>query len=177
MDKLRYYPPYPRGRNLSEQELVALVTGLGRRPDLWAHLVSHDTTRRVYEQLWQDDHVTAWLICWMEDHDTGFHDHDLSAGAVSVARGGVCEERLVLGGPPLVRNFAAGASFSFAASDIHRVLHTGAEPAVTVHAYSPPLWRMGAYAVRPDGVLARHSVSYAEELRPLEPHVESVRAG
>jgi hypothetical protein len=28
---------------------------------------------------------------------------------------------------------------------------------------------MGAYTIRPDGVLARHSVSYAEELRPLEP--------
>ena len=36
-----------------------------------------------------------------------------------------------------------------------------------VHAYSPPLWRMGAYEVRADGELRRHSVSYAEELRPL----------
>jgi hypothetical protein len=27
--------------------------------------------------------------------------------------------------------------------------------------------RMGAYTVEPGGVLARHSVSYAEELRPL----------
>ena len=38
---------------------------------------------------------------------------------------------------------------------------------MTLHAYSPPLWRMGAYAVREGGVLARHSVSYAEELHPL----------
>ena len=27
---------------------------------------------------------------------------------------------------------------------------------------------MGAYLVEPDGTLQRHSVSYAEELRPLE---------
>ena len=54
------------------------------------------------------------------------------------------------------------------ASDPHRVLHAGREPAVTLHAYSPPLWRMGAYEVRGDGTLARHSLSYAEELRPLE---------
>ena len=61
----------------------------------------------------------------------------------------------------------AGGAFSFEASDIHRVQHAGAEPAVTLHAYSPPLWRMGAYEVQPGGRLLRHSVSYAEELRPL----------
>ena len=39
---------------------------------------------------------------------------------------------------------------------------------VTLHASPPPRWRMGAYEVRTDGTLARHSVPYAEELRPLE---------
>ena len=39
---------------------------------------------------------------------------------------------------------------------------------VSVHAYSPPLWRMGQYAVGADGVLRRQSVSYADELRPIE---------
>jgi hypothetical protein len=38
---------------------------------------------------------------------------------------------------------------------------------VTIHAYSPPLWRMGAYEVLPDGGLRRHSMSYAEELRAI----------
>ena len=101
----------------------------------------------------------------MEDHDTGFHDHDLSAGAVAVVDGAVREDRLLVGGPPASRVVAAGASFSFAASDIHRVLHPATRPAVTLHAYSPPLWRMGAYEVRADGALTRHSLSYAEELR------------
>jgi hypothetical protein len=36
-----------------------------------------------------------------------------------------------------------------------------------VHAYSPPLWRMGQYAVGVDGRVRRQSVSYAEELRPI----------
>jgi len=40
-------------------------------------------------------------------------------------------------------------------------------PAVSIHAYSPPLWRMGAYSVEPDGTLRRESISYAEELRPV----------
>jgi Cysteine dioxygenase type I len=41
--------------------------------------------------LHRDDHVAVWLICWMNDHDTGFHDHDLSAGALCVVRGRVRE--------------------------------------------------------------------------------------
>jgi hypothetical protein len=48
------------------------------------------------------------------------------------------------------------------------VRHAGADLAVTLHAYSPPLLRMGAYAIGDDGVLARHSLSYTEELRPLQ---------
>jgi hypothetical protein len=159
--------PYPAGRDLHRYELGRLVAGLASRPHLWAEHVSHDPSQRIYRQLWRDQHVVAWLICWMHDHDTGFHDHDLSAGAVTVARGQICEERLALGGAPLVRTFGPGQTFDFAASDIHRVLHVGDEPAVTLHAYSPPLWRMGAYEVREHGALARHSISYAEELHPL----------
>jgi predicted metal-dependent enzyme (double-stranded beta helix superfamily) len=155
-------------RDLSEAELTALVRKLAARPERWAHLVEHDSEQRRYELLLRDDHVAVWLICWMDDHDTGFHDHDVSAGAVAVVAGGVREERLVLGGGTVDRVARAGETFSFAASDIHRVRHTGTEPAVTIHAYSPPLWRMGAYEVGASGELRRHSVSYAEELRPLD---------
>ena len=152
---------------MTPDELVALVERLAAEPEGWAHLVHHRPDARTYEQLHRDDRVAVWLICWMDDHDTGFHDHDLSAGALTVARGSVREERLVLGGPPAARTLAAGESLSFNASDIHRVSHAGAEPAVTLHAYSPPLWRMGAYEILDGGRLRRHSLSYAEELRPL----------
>jgi len=33
---------------------------------------------------------------------------------------------------------------------------------------SPPLWRLGQYSIDPDGVMRRVSVSYADELRPLD---------
>jgi hypothetical protein len=158
---------YPHGRDLDGAELTRLVQRLAGRPELWRSLVRHESEQRVYEQLWRDDHVAAWVICWMHDHDTGFHDHDLSAGAVAVVEGTVCEERLVLGGGPLRRTYGTGQSFSFAASEIHRVHNAAGAPAVTLHAYSPPLWRMGAYEVQPSGLLARHSISYAEELRPV----------
>ena len=154
-------------RDLDGRELTDLVDRLAAAPERWRHLVDHRPDARTYEQLHRDDHVAVWLICWMNDHDTGFHDHDLSAGALSVVRGAVLEERLVLGGSPSRRTLSVGDSLAFGASDIHRVSHAGDEPAVTLHAYSPPLWRMGAYEVSPDGTLRRHSMSYAEELRPL----------
>ncbi len=103
--------------------------------------------------MFSDEHVTAWLICWMEDHDTGFHDHDISCGAVAVVSGCVREERLALDGSGNDRLVRAGESFHFSASDIHRVRHAGSDPAVTLHVYSPPLLSMGAYVVRENGRL------------------------
>jgi Cysteine dioxygenase type I len=158
--------PRPRGRDLDGGELERFVTELAERPELWIGLVEHDPSRRTYQELVSDEHLTAWLICWSDEHDTGFHDHDVSSGAVAVVSGAVREERLTIDGPPRDRVFAAGASFSFSAADIHRVRHAGEDPAVTLHVYSPPLLRMGAYVIAEDGVLARHSQSSEQELRP-----------
>jgi predicted metal-dependent enzyme (double-stranded beta helix superfamily) len=144
------------------------VAELADRPELWIDLVKHDSDQRVYEELLSDDHLTAWLICWMDDQDTGFHDHDVSAGAVAVVGGHVYEQRLRVAGPPLERTFAVGETFHFSSADIHRVRHGGSDPAVTLHVYSPPLARMGAYVIDENGVLGRHPMPSSEELRPLE---------
>jgi predicted metal-dependent enzyme (double-stranded beta helix superfamily) len=159
----------PRNRDLSEPELLTFARELAAQPARWRHLVAHDPDHRRYEELLRDAHVAAWLICWTNEQDTGFHDHDLSAGAVAVAAGCVREERLVLGGPTRSRRFSAGQAFSFSAADIHRVQHEAGTAAVTIHAYSPPLWRMGAYEIGGDGSLRRHPLSYADELRPVVP--------
>ena len=45
---------------------------------------------------------------------------------------------------------------------------TGWHDHVSIHAYSPPLWRLGQYAIDDDGALLRVSVSYADELRPID---------
>ena len=98
---------------------------------------------------------------------TRLHDHDVSCGALAVAEGAVVEERLALVRPARAPQRAPGQALHFGASDIHRVAHGGGGPAITINAYSPPLWRMGAYETLPGGELLRHSISYAEELRPL----------
>jgi predicted metal-dependent enzyme (double-stranded beta helix superfamily) len=150
------------------EELRSLVTRLASDRPAWDHLVRHDPDQRTYEQLLWDGRVGVWLICWMNDHDTGFHDHDNSAGAVAVVQGLVLEERMTVGGRPASRVHMPGAVFDFGASDIHRMSHAGGGPAISIHAYSPPLIRMGAYAVDVAGVLTRSSISYTEELRPRE---------
>jgi predicted metal-dependent enzyme (double-stranded beta helix superfamily) len=158
----------PRRRDLADRELAALAAEIADRPELWIDLITHDRAQRRYAELLRDEHVTAWLICWMDDHDTGFHDHDVSSGAVAVVSGRVREERLVLEGQPRDRVFDAGEVFHFSPADIHRIRHCGADPAVTLHVYSPPLLRTGAYFVDGEGVLARRPMSAAEELRPLD---------
>jgi hypothetical protein len=132
----------------------------------WRDLVNFDTEHRHYAQLCRDDHLDVWVISWMNGHDTGFHDHDLSRGAVAIVEGELVEERLAIGGPPRRRVYGAGTSFGFDASHVHRMHQARGGPAISIHAYSPPLWRMGAYAIEADGTLRRASISYAEELRP-----------
>ena len=148
--------------------LSELVAGIAADPEQWRSLVRHDTGERHFEQLWRDDDVDVWVISWGTGNDTGFHDHDVSSGAVAVVEGELIEERLVLGGAPVRIRHRAGEVFDFDSAHVHRMRQDSDTPAVSIHVYSPPLWRMGSYTVGEDGSLRRHSISYAEELRPAE---------
>lgn len=155
------------GRDLDQDELRSLASALALRPELWRHHLAFDAENRVYASLHRDAHVDVWLLCWTPENDTGFHDHDVSSGAVAVVEGALVEHNLAVGIDTIETVVDAGLVFSFGPDHIHRL--TGAvEGAVSVHVYSPPLWRMGQYAVAPDGRLRRESVSYAEELRPID---------
>ncbi|HEX8122842.1 MAG TPA: cysteine dioxygenase family protein [Solirubrobacteraceae bacterium] len=158
-------PPLPAGRDLVGDELRALALWLRERPELWRAHVRHDPAQRTFHRLVADEHVTVWLICWMPGHDTGFHDHDGSAGAVAVLEGHIGEERLRLLDVPARAVYAPGDVLEFGAADIHRVRHMGTEPAVTLHAYSPALRRMGAYVADEEGRLLRHALDEETELR------------
>jgi mannose-6-phosphate isomerase-like protein (cupin superfamily) len=151
--------------SLTIDELERFAADLAGAPDLWQHLVRRGSYARVCEQIWDDEDVNAWVICWSEDHDTGFHDHDDSAAAILVIEGHIREERLRLNAPPDTRVIGPGRMFFVPPTAIHRVLHSGAVPAVTIHAYSPPLRRTGAYRIGPRGELRRAAQSYEQELR------------
>ena len=143
--------------------LIALARSYADDPSTWAHLVRTDAERRACQLLHEDPEVTVWLLCWMPGQETGFHDHDGAAGAVAVVGGRVVEQRLRLGGPARRREVGVGDAFSFSGSVIHNVGHAAGTPAVTIHAYSPKLVRMGAYEIDDDGELRRQ----AFDERPL----------
>ena len=154
-------------RTLDKRELQALVTDLAARPDLWRSHVAFSDSRRHYASLHRDAYVDIWLLCWTRQNDTGWHDHDTSAGAVTVVQGELNESTPRIGGSHCSVTFEAGESFCFGPEHIHRL--TGAtDDAVSIHAYSPPLWRLGQYDIAADGLMRRLSVSYADELRPLD---------
>jgi quercetin dioxygenase-like cupin family protein len=144
----------------------ALALELARATDHWLHLVRHDPGQRVFAPLDAGPHAGAWLICWMPGHDTGFHDHDHSSGAVAVISGQVREERITAAWQVTGRTYDPGEVFSFQSGDIHRMLHVGTEPAVSIHVYSPRLHVMGAYAFGEAG-MQRHLLGPETELKPL----------
>ena len=155
------------GRDLDQAELLALVRSIATDPQLWTKHVAFSDDNRHYVSLYRDAHVDVWVLCWTPSNDTGWHDHDISSGAVAVVQGCLVEHNLALGSDPIVIAVADGGSFSFGPDHIHRL--TGRDPgSVSIHAYSPPLWRMGQYTIAATGVLRRRSVSYADELRPLD---------
>jgi hypothetical protein len=168
------------GRELGSRELRTWVRELASRPELWEHLVARPAPGegedavpggpeggRHYVSLYRDADIDVWLLCWDTTDDTGWHDHDTSAGAVAVTRGAVTESRPRLGGTPVTKTVKAGRTFAFGPDHIHR-MGGAVDGSVSIHAYSPPLWRMGQYSISDSGVMRRFSVSYADELRPLD---------
>jgi predicted metal-dependent enzyme (double-stranded beta helix superfamily) len=147
-------------------DLEQVVEGWANHPELWRPLVRHDEHERVYALLHRDDAIELYVVCWTDGHDTGFHDHDQSAAAIGVLEGEVTEQRLALTGT-VAATLTRGDVVTIAREAIHRVRHTGTDPAVTLHAYSPPLERVGAYEVAKDGALLRHP-------RPAEVPLQAV---
>jgi len=160
------FPALPP-RYLDQRELAELVENLADRPESWGDQVTHAGGRRHYASVYRDEYIDIWLICWSPGYDTGWHDHDISSGAVRVVQGALVESNLRIGGLPAQTVVTEGRSLRFGPDHIHRL--TGeAEQTISLHAYSPPLWRLGQYTIDDAGVMRRVSVCYADELRPLD---------
>ena len=155
------------GRDLDPDELIALASSIAAAPARLEPHIAFSDEKRHYVSLHRDSHVDVWLLCWTPVNDTGWHDHDISSGAVAVLRGALTEHNLAVADDSIHTDVTAGQVFGFGPDHIHRL--TGRDPgSVSVHAYSPPLWRMGQYTLGPGGVLRRRTVSYADELRPQD---------
>jgi hypothetical protein len=151
-------------RNLDRRELRDLVNVLADDVPAWRPHVAFSDDHRHYLSLYRDEHVDVWLLCWTASNDTGWHDHDVSSGAVRVVQGALRESNPRIGGDHLTVLVGDGESFSFGPEHIHR-LNGASGGAVSIHAYSPPLCRMGQYEFTQDGLMRRMSIGYADELR------------
>jgi predicted metal-dependent enzyme (double-stranded beta helix superfamily) len=149
---------------LSEQQLAELVTRITERPDLWQPLVVVDGEHRRYELLYDDDQVDIWVLSWMPGQKTGFHDHDRSSVALICAQGELDEGSLVLGASAGPVRMTPGVIRTGPGGYIHAVSHVAGEPAVSIHAYSPPLTCVGQYRADDQGRLRREPEHGRKEL-------------
>jgi quercetin dioxygenase-like cupin family protein len=118
------------------------------------HHVHIDPLNRWYQLLRSDDFVDIWLISWATSQAAELHDHAGSLGALTVVSGSLVEQRWT-GHALATRTLRAGRSAGFPLGHVHDVSNTAVEPAVSVHAYSPPLTAMSYYGFTPEGRLRR----------------------
>ena len=123
------------------------------RPDSrWTHLLPTDDAAAVLDPSLHADLAEAqvWLLSWLPDQGTPLHDHGTSAGAFTVVRGSL-SERVVAAGRSAVHEttaeLTAGRVRHFGPHYVHQVVNTQAEPAISVHVYTPGLAWMNTYRV------------------------------
>jgi predicted metal-dependent enzyme (double-stranded beta helix superfamily) len=139
---------------VSQAELRAVVHRIATRQEEWLAAVRYDAHERWYQRIERCDGYEIWLLSWLPGQHTGFHDHGSSAGAFAVAHG-MINERSAPGGlpTPSAVTLGPGAVRSFGPRYVHDVRNSHRRPAVSVHAYSPPLTRMRRFEVSPGGLI------------------------
>ena len=138
---------------LDVDELAALTRSLAAQPELWQPLVQFQESGRWWTRLDAPPGVDVWLLTWLPSQGTELHDHGASSAAFTIVAGTLTEVRPTRDGDLVSQHFPADRTQTVDPGDRHDVLNTGTEPAVSIHAYSPPLTRMTYWAREPDGSL------------------------
>lgn len=151
-------------QRLSQARLSQIVTALAARPGGWGEVVRFEPGRRWYQRLELADDHEVWVLSWLPGQSTGFHDHGHAAGAFAVAQGQVRERTVAAGRGQPVRNLTVtrGSVRTFGPHYVHDVVNAFAEPAITVHAYSPALTAMRRFKLTESG-LVHTATERAEE--------------
>ncbi len=163
---------------LSPTRLGQIAGAVAARPDVWGDVLRFDARRRWYRRLELADDHEVWLLTWLPGQSTGFHDHGDAAGAFAVARGRVRERTVAMfavaqgrvsertvgatGHRVRHRTVSAGGIRSFGSRHVHDVINISGEPAVSVHAYSPPLTAMQRYDLTGSGLVRTATESAGE---------------
>jgi len=90
----------------------------------------------------------VWLESWLPGQSTGWHDHGGTSGVMVVVRGELQERVAVLGGVlTQVRHIPEGAARPLRRRQVHDLANVSLAPAISVHAYSPPLETTRGYEI------------------------------
>jgi len=140
--------PAGLGRHLSLAELRAVVARYAAEVGSGTYVAEFETDQRWHVRIHQDADVDVWLISWTTEQGTELHDHGGSSGAFTVVEGALTEYVWsdAEGRGLLVNNLRqAGEVVAFGPEYVHDVRNHRAAPAVSVHAYSPPIRLMRYY--------------------------------
>ena len=148
-------------------QLANIVT-LFAASDGWMERVRLRTDRRWYERLHHGPEYDIWLISWLPGQSTGFHDHGASAGAFVVSTGVLEEHRL--GEAP--GEIHPGQPCSFGPGYAHDVRNVSPAPAISIHAYSPPLSEMNEFELEGSGLVPRDHGPGALDQDWRAPHLQ-----
>jgi len=152
--------PYLQGHHRLPPRQVGMVTGaVAANRELWQDLVVEDPDHRWYLPLHRSEICDVWLLAWLPGQDTDWHDHGGSSGSLCVADGVLLEQLRTGGGHRVrTRRLSASERIFFGPAHVHNVSHSGVAPAVSIHAYSPPLTTMTYYELTPVGLVANETV-------------------
>jgi len=153
-------------------EELANIVSLFASSEGWLDRVRLRAGHRWYERLYQGPDHDIWVISWMPGQSTGFHDHGESSGAFVVATGVLQEHRP--GDQPLV--IPAGKSRAFGPDYAHDVRNVSLAPAVSIHAYSPPLTDMNEYELDGNLLVLRERASERAEKLARESHAQTSKS-
>jgi predicted metal-dependent enzyme (double-stranded beta helix superfamily) len=155
---------------LALPDLVSLVEAVATEPLAWEPRVRlPQGADRWWTRLHADRRFDLWLLSWLPGHATDLHDHGPSAAAFAVVRGLLHEVRIGSAGQTVSYPRNAGSVAWLAPGVIHEVNGAGRGPAVSIHAYSPPLREMNYFALGDSGPALVRSV------RTTEPEQELAR--
>jgi predicted metal-dependent enzyme (double-stranded beta helix superfamily) len=139
---------------LPKAELAEIVRRVAEQPELWRDRVRFEVGERFYVRLEEAEDHEVWLLTWLPGQQTGFHDHGDSSGAFMVASGRLTERAVAADRPEsAARLLREGTSRQFGSHYVHDVRNDSTEPAVSIHAYSPPLSSMRRFEEAGDGTL------------------------
>ncbi|MGO4212442.1 rhodanese-like domain-containing protein [Terriglobus sp. YAF25] len=150
------------------EELTNIVSSFALS-DEWIDRVRLRTEHRWYERLYHGPDHDIWAISWLPGQSTGFHDHGESSGAFVVAMGILEEHRA--GEQPLVIH--PGEPRAFGRDYAHDVRNNSFAPAISIHAYSPPLTDMNEYELEGNQLVPREGLSERAEALHQEWHMRT----